>query len=146
QPKKFGKPSIEFRGDLIVGKLERNGIDVLTGTMAYKQQRADISELSEIFPFATNLNLKAVDHIDGRPAIRQLTSRSLADFKIAACWRGPATTELRPNAQAPIHRLPVQEMMDGFFWKGAFTLVQGEILYDYLSPDNGDQSAAGASH
>ncbi|WP_421952941.1 acetoacetate decarboxylase [Pelagibacterium sp.] len=135
QPKKFGQPTIEFRGDLIVGKLERNGIDILTGTMAYKQQRADISELSDIFPFATNINLKVVDHIDGRPAIRQLTSRSLADFKITECWRGPCTTELRPNAQAPIHHLPVREMLDGFFWKGAFTLVPGVVLHDYLDPD-----------
>ena len=38
QPKKLGFPSIEFRGDLIVGKVERNGIDVITGTLPYKQR------------------------------------------------------------------------------------------------------------
>lgn len=132
QPKKFGKPRVEFRGDLIVATLERNGIEVITGTMPYKQQEADISELAEIFPFATNINLKAVDHIDGSPAIRQLTSRSLADVNVTECWRGPSTTELRPNAQAPVHRLPVREMLDGFFWSAEFTLVPGEVLLDYL--------------
>ena len=70
QPKKLAEPRLEFRGDLIVGTLERNGIEVVTGTMPYKQQCADITELSEVFPFATNINLKAVDHIDGTPAIR----------------------------------------------------------------------------
>lgn len=135
QPKKLGNPSLEYQGDLIVGKLERNSIDVLTGTLPYKQHEAEISELSEIFPFSTNINLKAVDHIDGTPAIRQLTSRSLADVKVTECWRGPSTTELRPNAQAPIHRLPVLEMLDGFFWQAEFSLVAGEVLLDYLQED-----------
>ncbi len=133
QPKKLGNPNLDFRGDLIVGTLERNGIDVLTGTLPYKQTQADIAELSAIFPFATNLNLKAIDHIDGTPAIRQLTSRRLADVQVAECWRGPATVELRPNAQAPLHRLPVIEMLDGFYWKASFTLVPGVILHDYLT-------------
>lgn len=135
QPKKLGNPKIDFRGDLIVGNLERNGIDVVTGTMPYKQQEADISELSDVFPFATNINLKAVDHIDGSPAIRQLTSRSLSDVKVAECWRSPCTTELRANAQAPVHRLPVREMLDGFFWAAEFTLVPGEVLLDYLKEE-----------
>lgn len=133
QPKKLGNPKLEFRGDLIVGSLERNGIDVLTGTMPYKQTPAPITDLSAIFPFATNLNLKAIDHIDGTPAIRQLTSRQLADVQVTECWRGPCTVELRPNAQAPLHRLPVLEMLDGFYWKATFTLVPGIILHDYLT-------------
>jgi acetoacetate decarboxylase len=132
QPKKLAQPFLDLRGDLIVGGMERNGIDVLTGTMPYKQTPADITELSAIFPFATNLNLKAIDHIDGTPAIRQLTSRSLADVKVHDCWRGPCTVELRPNAQAPIHRLPVLDMLDGFFWTADFTLVPGQIIHDYL--------------
>ncbi len=135
QPKKLGNPKLEPRGDLIVGTLERNGIDVLTGTMAYKQTPAQITDLSAIFPFVTNLNLKAIDHIDGTPAIRQLTSRKLADVQVAECWRGPCTVDLRPNAQAPLHRLPVLEMLDGFFWKATFTLVPGVILHDYLKED-----------
>ncbi|WP_309666396.1 acetoacetate decarboxylase [Tabrizicola sp.] len=133
QPKKLGNPKLDFRGDLIVGSLERNGIDVLTGTMPYKQTKAAVTDLSAIFPFATNLNLKAIDHIDGTPAIRQLTSRQLADVQVAECWRGPCTVELRPNAQAPLHRLPVLEMLDGFYWRATFTLVPGIILHDYLT-------------
>ena len=42
QPKKYGNARVEFRGDLLVGLLERNGIDVITATMAYKQRRGDL--------------------------------------------------------------------------------------------------------
>jgi acetoacetate decarboxylase len=135
QPKKLAEPRLEVRGDLIVGTLARNGIDVVTGTVPYKQERAEIADLSAIFPFATNINLKALDHIDGTPAIRQLTSRSLSDVTVHECWRGPCTVELRPNAQAPVHRLPVREMGWGFFWRAEFTLVPGRVLLDYLKED-----------
>ena len=135
QPKKLADPRLEFRGDLIVGTLARNGIEVVTGTMPYKQEPADIAELSALFPFATSINLKAVDHIDGSPAIRQLTSRTIEEVKVHECWRGPCTVELRPNAQAPVHRLPVREMGEGFLWRAEFTLVAGRVLLDYLKED-----------
>ena len=132
QPKKLGNPSIDYRGDLIVGTVERNGIDVVTGTLPYKQQAAEAADIKPHFDFATNLNLKAVDHIDGRPSIRQITSRQLADVTVHEVWRGPCTVELRPNAQLPVFRLPVIKPLEGFFWRGEFTLVAGEILHDYL--------------
>jgi acetoacetate decarboxylase len=84
--------------------------------------------------FSTNLNLKAVDHIDGRPAIRQLTSRRPGDLTVHECWGGPCTVELRPNAQAPVYKLPVREALEGLYWRADFTLVPGRVLYDYLEP------------
>jgi acetoacetate decarboxylase len=132
QPKKFGEPKLDYRGDLVVGSVMRNGIDVLTGTMAYKQRPDTLDSLKIHFDFAENINLKAVDHIDGRPAIRQLTARRLADVKVHECWGGPCTVELRPNAQLPVHRLPVVEMLDGLHWRADFTLVPGRIIHDYL--------------
>ena len=132
QPKKLGTPKLEFRGDLIVGTVERNGIDVITGTMAYKQQPCDPAAMKPHFDFATNLNLKAIDHIDGSPAIRQLTSRRLAEVTVHECWQGACTMELRANAQLPVFRLPVAEPLQGFYWRADFTLVPGEIIHDYL--------------
>jgi acetoacetate decarboxylase len=132
QPKKLGEPAIAFRGDLIVGTVARNGIDVITGTMPYKQRTCDVAEMKPWFDFATNLNLKAVDHIDGRAAIRQVTSRRLAEVVVHECWRGPGTVELRANAQLPVYRLPVIEPLEAFFWRADFTLVAGEVLHDYL--------------
>ena len=132
QPKKLGNPSLEMRGDLIVGTIERNGIDVLTGTTPFKQVPASKGDLSPWFDFSTNLNLKVIDHIDGRPAIRQITSRQLTDVNVHEVWRAPGTVELRPNAQLPVFRLPVIEPLEAFFWKADFTLVAGRIVHDYL--------------
>jgi len=132
QPKKLGMPSIEMRGDLIVGRVERNGIDVLTATLPYKQKPVEAAALKPHFDFTTNLNLKAVNHIDGRPAIRQLTSRRLAEVTVHEAWEGPCTVELRANAQLPVYRLPVVEPLRGFYWRADFTLVAGEIIHDYL--------------
>lgn len=133
QPKKLGEPKLEMRGDLVVGTVSRNGIDILTGTLPYKQRRDTLASLTRHFDFAENINLKVVDHIDARPAIRQLTARRLADVVVHECWSGPCTVELRPNAQAPIHRLPVVDMLDGLHWRADFTLIPGRIVHDYLA-------------
>jgi acetoacetate decarboxylase len=133
QPKKIGEPRLEHRGDLVVGTVARNGIEIITGTMAYKQRRDSLARLTRHFDFAENINLKAVDHINGVPAIRQLTARRLADVVVHECWGGPCTVELRPNAQAPVHRLPVVEMLDGLHWRSDFTLVEGRVVHDYLA-------------
>jgi len=138
QPKKLGEPRLETRGDLVIGAVARNGIDILTGTMPTKQRPDSLDSLARLYDFALNLNLKAVDHIDGRPAIRQLTARRLADLKVHECWGGPCTVELRPNAQAPVHRLPVVDMLDGLHWRADFALQPGRVVYDYLAP-SGDR-------
>jgi len=132
QPKKLGHPRLEVRGDLTVGIVERNGIDVLTGTMPTKQRADGLESLNRHFDFALNVNLKVVDHIDGRPAIRQLTARRLSQVRVHECWGGPCTVELRPNAQAPVHRLPVVDMLDGLHWRADFTLTPGRVIHDYL--------------
>ncbi|HEY1684565.1 MAG TPA: acetoacetate decarboxylase [Tepidisphaeraceae bacterium] len=136
QPKKWAEPRLEVRKDLLVGTVNRNGIDIVTGTMGYKQQAGDLSALKSLaYDFSVNINYKIIPHIDGRPAVRQLTGRTLADVTVHECWTGPCTTELRPNAQAPVHRLPVREMLDGYYWRAKFTLVAGRVIHDYLAKD-----------
>lgn len=133
QPKKYGEPSVECRGDTWVGSVSRNGIEFFTGTMVYKQRKCAAEDLQKYFPFKTNINLKAVNHIDGSAAIRQLTARELSSVEILESWTAPCTVELRPHVQAPLYRLPVVEMLDGFYWRANFDLVPGYILHDYLS-------------
>jgi acetoacetate decarboxylase len=135
QPKKLARLSLETRGDLIVGEVVRNEIPILTGTLPYKQRAADPAALRRHFDFAENINYKVIPHIDGSPAIRQLTARRLDELTIHECWTGPCTVELRPNAQAPVWMLPVVEPLEGFFWKASFTLVGGRVLHDYLAVD-----------
>ena len=89
------------------------------------------------FDFEENINLKAVDHIDGGPAICQLAARRLVDVFVHECWGGPCTVELRLNAQAPVYCLPVLEMPDGLHWRADFTLVAGRVVHDYLASEGG---------
>lgn len=133
QPKKGGEPSLVADGDAWIGRVRRNGIDVLTGTMPYKRQPDTLGRMADYFDFSFNINLKAVDHIDGTPAIRQLTGRRLSELTVHECWSGPCTVELRPNVQAPVYRLPVREMLEGFWWRADFSLVSGQILHNYLA-------------
>ena len=133
QPKKLGDPRIEVRGDLVVGVAERNGIEVATVTTAFKQQPGDIAELQAVVPFGTNLNFKVIPHITGEPAIRQITARNLTDVVVHECWKGPATVDLRPNAQFPLHLLPVEDVWVGYFWRADFTLPFGRVVHDALA-------------
>jgi acetoacetate decarboxylase len=132
QPKMLARPRIELRRGLLVGTVERNGIDIITGTMSYRRKAADLDDLRRKVEFVVNLNYKVIPHIDGTIAIRQITSRKFADLKVHECWTGPCTVELRPNALAPVYKLPVLEMQDGYYWRADFTLVEGQILHDYL--------------
>ncbi len=133
QPKKLGAPSLEARGDLLVGVAARNGIDVVTATTPYKPRRGALTDLLALVPFATNLNYKVVPHVTGETAIRQLTARTLQDVVVHECHVGPATVELRPNAQFPLHRLPVVEVGDAYHWRADFTLPFGRVVHDYLA-------------
>ena len=137
QAKRAAEVRLETRGDLVVGTVRANGIDVLTGTLPYKVREAPFSELRSRVDMVTNINLKIVPGIDGTVVSRQLVARELANVSIAECWSGPGTVELRPNAVMPLYRLPVLEFLDGYHWRGEFDLVAGRVLYDYPSqPDH----------
>lgn len=129
QPKKAGRIELRPDGDLLVGRVWRNGIDVVTVTTPYKQRPAAPEDLERHAPFRTNLNLKAIPAADGSgAAVRELTARTLEDVVVHEVWAGPGTVELRPNAQAPVHLLPVQEVVEAFYWRADFTLVYGRLL------------------
>ena len=133
QPKKLGSLRLEARGDLLVAEVERNGITILTATTPYKQRPCEPEAMRRHFDFRENLNYKVIPAIDGTAAIRQLTARRLTDIDVAESWEGPATVELRPNAQAPVHRLPVVEPLEAWHWRASFTLVPGRVVHDYLA-------------
>ena len=85
------------------------------------------------FDYGTNLNLKAIDHIDGSPAIRQITSRKLADVKVHECWRGPARWNCGPTPRRRCSDCRWSSRSKAFYWRADFTLVTGEIIHDYLA-------------
>lgn len=131
QPKKFGSPSIKVKQDLIVGTIKRNGVRFLRVTTPYKQRRSDIAEARAMFDFITNINYKVVPAAAGGVAIRELTARELSAVTVHECWRAPGTVEISPHAQAPVHRLPVLEMLDAFYWSCDFTLGPARVVHTY---------------
>ncbi len=128
QPKKHGEIALGPDGDLLVGCLRRNGIDVATLTMPYKQLRGGPEDLTSQIDFRTNINLKIIAGVDGGIAVRELTARTFADVVLHEVWIGPGTVELRPNAQAPVHLLPVLEVVQAVYWRADFSLVDGVVL------------------
>jgi acetoacetate decarboxylase len=129
QPKKEGRIEVGPVGDLLVGRVWRNGIDVVTATMPYKQRAGTPDDLERHARFRTNINLKVIPAVDGAgAAVRELTARAFEDVVVHEVWRGPGTLELRPNAQAPVHLLPVREVVEAFHWRVDFTLAYGRVL------------------
>lgn len=131
QPKKDGEVALEARGDLLVGTVGRNGIDVITATMCFKQEAARDGLLDELVPGGgTNVNLRILG-LEGESLRRELIARDFVDVVVHEAWTGPATIELRPNAQAPVHRLPVREVVLGLHRTIDLTLPPGRIVHRY---------------
>ena len=129
QPKKAGRIELSPHGDLLVGRVWRNGIDVITATTPYKQRPGEADDLERHASFRTNINLKAIPAVDGSgAAVRELTSRTFEDVVVHEVWQGAGTLELRPNAQAPVHLLPVEHVIEAFHWRMDFTLAYGDVL------------------
>ncbi len=131
QPKKYGRPTIRIKQDLVVGTVKRNGVRFLRVTTPYKQQRAELSDARKVFDFVTNINYKVIPASAGGVAIRELTARELSDVTVHECWRAPGTVEISPHAQAPVYRLPVVEMLDAFYWSCDFTLGPARVVHTY---------------
>lgn len=129
QPKKAGRITLEAHGDLLVGTVTRNDITIITATMPYKQLAGTPEDLEKHASFRTNINLKVIPNVDGSGwAVRELTARTLDEVVVDEVWRGHGTLELRPNAQVPVHLLPVREVIEAFYWRADFSLVDGEVI------------------
>jgi acetoacetate decarboxylase len=131
QPKKAGQVSLEPSGDLLVGRIARNGIEVATATMCWKQEPSASAELERLVPGSgLNVNLRVRQEEAGRVS-RELVARSFADVVEHEAWTGPGTLELRPNAQLPVHRLAVGEVVLALHRMLDLTLAPGTVVHTY---------------
>jgi acetoacetate decarboxylase len=131
QPKKAGQVRLESRGDLLVGTVVRNGIDVATATMCWKQRAGGSSELDKLVPgSALNANLR-VRQEEGGVISRELITRRFTDVVEHEAWTGGATLELRPNAQMPAYLLAVRDVVLGLHRVIDLTLAPGRIIHRY---------------
>jgi acetoacetate decarboxylase len=131
QPKKAGEVCLEGRGDLLVGTVARNGIDVATATMCWKQRASSGSELDGLIAGAElNVNLRVRQEEEGVIS-RELVTRLFTDVVEHEAWTGPATLELRPNAQVPAYLLSVRDVVLGLHRTIDLTLAPGHIVHRY---------------
>jgi acetoacetate decarboxylase len=133
QPKKAGQVRLGADGDLLVGTVSRNGICVATATMCWKQRPGSGGELDRLVPGADlNVNLRIRQEEEGIVS-RELVTRRLHDVVEHEAWSGPATLELRPNAQLPAHLLAVGEVVLGLHRTVDLTLPPGHIIHRYAA-------------
>jgi acetoacetate decarboxylase len=131
QPKKAGEVELRPYGDLLVGRVARNSIDVVTATLCWKQQACAPDLLEPLVPGSgTNVNLRVLP-ADGDAVTRELVARDFEDVVVHECWTGPATIELRPNAQVPVHQLPVRAVSGALHRLVDLTLPPGRVIHRY---------------
>src|SRR5262249_23812363 len=77
-----------------------------------------------------NVNLRVRQEEEGVIS-RELVTRRFTDVVEHEAWTGPATLELRPNAQLPAHLLAVREVILGLHRSIDLTLSPGRIIHRY---------------
>ena len=104
QPKKHGEVELTSRGDLLVGVVARNGIEIATATMCFKQEPAAPTRSRRLMPgSALNVNLRVLPEEEGRFR-RELVARVFEDVVVHEAWTGPGDARAaaeRPGAAAP---------------------------------------------
>lgn len=131
QPKKAGRVRLAADGDLLIGTVRRNGIQVAMATMCWKQHAGSGGELERLVPGADlNVNLRVRQEEEGIVS-RELVTRQFADVVEHEAWVGTATLELRPNAQLPAHLLAVTEVVLGLHRTVDLTLPPGHVIHRY---------------
>jgi acetoacetate decarboxylase len=134
-PMKHGKPILHVTGDTLTGQLDYAGQRVANGTMVYKHDAFDhgnIARAEEILN-RTQVTLKLIPDIDGRPAIAQLVAVNFTDIHVKGAWTGKARLELIPAVNAPFADLPVHHVLGGEQFVTDMTLPYGRVLHDYLA-------------
>ncbi|HTT08463.1 MAG TPA: acetoacetate decarboxylase [Gammaproteobacteria bacterium] len=135
-PKKHAQPKLTVASDTLTGTLEYAGQMVAMATMGYKHENlldGHEQALAEKMG-KTQINLKIIPDVDGKPAIAQLIAYNLSDVQIKGGWGGPARLHLVPHVNAPVADLPVRRVLGGTHLIADLTLPYGRVLHDYLLP------------
>jgi acetoacetate decarboxylase len=133
-PKKWAHPKLEVATDTLTGTLHYSGQLVAMGTMAYKHEslaRDPAKTMSALTK--TQINLKVIPDVDGKPAIAQLVRYALTDITVKGSWTGAARLHLIPHVNAPVADLPIRRLVGGRHFVADLTLPYGEVALDYLA-------------
>jgi acetoacetate decarboxylase len=133
-PKKYAHPALEVVKDTLTGTLSYAGQAVALGTMTYKHESMAADPEGVLARLAkTQVNLKLIPGIDGRPQICELVALNLCDLRLKGAWRGPGRLHLVPHVNAPVADLPVRRVLDAHHFIADLTLPYGRVLHDYLA-------------
>lgn len=141
-PKKFGQPHLEVVHDTLTGRLKYADELVAMGTMSYKTQdliapdpeHAEMRDPEAIIEklTKTQVNLKIIPGVDGKPAIAQLVAYNMCDATVKGAWSGHARLHLVPHVNAPVADFPVRKVIGGSHFIADITLPYGRVIHDYL--------------
>jgi acetoacetate decarboxylase len=134
-PKKLARPSLygdPISKDTLVGRLFYGEIEVARGTMGYKWQSLNTTDIRRSLEEIPNYLLKVIPDVDGKPAIKQLIRYYLTEVQVKGAWTGPADIELFHHALAPVAGLPVKWIVSSVHFISDLTLPYGEVVHDYL--------------
>lgn len=132
-PMKHGKAVLKVSSDTLTGTLEYAGERVAKGTMVYKHDafRQDHSAEQALLE-RTQITLKVIPGVDGKPAIAQLVATKFTDLNLKGAWSGSARLELIPAVNCPLADLPIREVTAGLHMVTDMTLPYGRVVHDYL--------------
>src|SRR6201992_3862046 len=89
-PKKYAHPKLEVVKDTLTGTLEYAVRLVARGPMGYKHEAmAGNGEATHAMLAKTQINLKLIPGVDGRPEVCQLVAINLTDIVVKGSWSGP---------------------------------------------------------
>ena len=142
-PKKMGKMDLSTicentgdwkqtnRQDLIVGTVERNGVNLMTLTM----QALRFADISEVPLGEYWFNLKVVPSVDYqklKPELVQLTVCKPENIVMHTVMAGPATVSFEKTPVDNLWRFePEEQPVDGYYLVFDFDLPGGKVLKSY---------------
>jgi acetoacetate decarboxylase len=132
-PKKYAHPKLEIVKDTLTGTLSYASQLVAMGTMAYKHESMAGNGVKTTAVLSkTQVNLKLIPGVDGKPGICQLVAYNLIDITVKGSWIGPGRLHLIPHVNAPVADLPVRHIVGAHHFIADLTLPYGRVLHDYL--------------
>jgi acetoacetate decarboxylase len=131
-PKKYADPKLNVIKDTLTGTLHYAEQLVAMGTMGYKHEsHATELDKTKTALAKTQVNLKIIPGVDGKPEIAQLVAYNITDITVKGCWSGPARLHLIPHVNAPVADFPVKRVVSGTHIISDLTLPYGRVLVDY---------------
>jgi acetoacetate decarboxylase len=140
-PKKYAHPKLEIVKDTLTGTLSYADQLVAMGTMGYKHESmAGNGDRTRAALAKTQINLKLIPGVDGRPEICQLVAINLTEITVKGSWLGPGRLHLVPHVNAPVADLPVKRVIGAHHFLADLTLPYGKVVYDYNAAAESDAS------